>query len=59
MNLLRNPLATRLYQTYWEISVELYMNWQFGCIDNLHHHFGNCLVSTQIQTSSDSPEQLQ
>jgi len=59
MNVLGDPQTTNQIRTDWEISVEMYLNWQLGCIDDLNCQFGNCWVSTQIQTRSDSLEQLQ
>jgi len=43
-------------QTCWQISIETYLNWRFGCIDNLERKFGNGLVSTLTRTQSNSLE---
>jgi len=41
MHLLDNMLRTPPIQMGWELSSELYLNWQFGCIDDLDCIFGD------------------
>jgi hypothetical protein len=58
MDQLGNPLTTRQIKTAWEICIELYQNWWFGCIDNKDHQFGKGSGVTRTPTWSDSPEPL-
>ena len=53
---LGDPLTTRPMQPGWDICIELYPSWQFGCVDNAVHQFGNGLVQTWTLTWSDGPE---
>ena len=52
MDLLDNPLTTRPIQTGCEMSIELYLNWQFGYIDDLDRQFGNRSVPTRTRNRS-------
>jgi len=58
MDVLGDPLTTHPNQTDSEITIELYPNWQFGCIDIPGSQFGNGSVSTRTPTQSDGPERL-
>jgi len=58
MDPLDNPLTTRPIQTGWELSIELYPNWQFRCIDDLDLIFGNGSVLTRTRTWSGGLELL-
>jgi len=62
MNLQTDPLdnqpRTHWIPRDWEISIELYLNWQFGCIGDPDRQFGNGFVRTATLTWSDSPGQL-
>jgi len=58
MDLLGNPLTTHPIQTAWEISIEPYLSWRFGCIDNPDLQFGNGSIWTWTQTWSDGLELL-
>jgi len=53
-----DPLTTRQIQTAWEICIDPYPNWQFGCADNLHRQFSKGSVLTLTGTLSDTPEPL-
>jgi len=55
---LHNPLTTHHIQTGWEITIEQYPKWQFGCIGKQDRKFGKGSVPTQTQIRSDSPEPL-
>jgi hypothetical protein len=58
MDPLGGLLTTRPIQTGWEISIEPYPNWQFGCVDNPDNQFGNSSVLARTRTRSDGPEPL-
>jgi len=58
MDPLDNPLTTPPIQTGWEISIELYPNWLFRCIDEPDRRFSMCLVPTRSRTRSHGPELL-
>jgi len=62
MNLQMDPLGdslkTRRIQMGWEITIELYPNWRFWCIDNPDRQFVNGSVPTQTRTRTDGPEPL-
>jgi len=58
MDPLGNPLTTRPIQTCWEIGIEPYPNWLFGCVDNPDRQFGNGLVLSRTRSRSDGPEPL-
>jgi len=56
MDPLNNPLRTRPIQTGNEMSIVLYLNWQFRIIDDQDRWSGSGSVPTGIQTQSDGPE---
>jgi hypothetical protein len=62
MNLLMDPLdnslTTRPIWMGWEVAIEQFLSGQFGYIDDLDRHFGNCSVWTRTQTLTDCPEPL-
>jgi hypothetical protein len=58
MDLLGDPLTICPIQTSWEICIEPYPNWQFGCVDNPDRQFGTGSVLTRTRTRSDGPEPL-
>ena len=58
MDPLDKQLSTRPIQTGREFSIELYLNGQFGFIDNPDGQFGASSVLTQTRIQSDSPEPL-
>jgi len=58
MDLLSDPLITRPIQTGWEFTIEPYLSWQFGLIDNADCEFGNGSGWTRHRTRSDGPEPL-
>jgi len=56
MDPLDNPLTTSPIHTGCEISIELYPNWWFGCIDDPDCQFGNKSVPTRTRPRSTGPE---
>jgi hypothetical protein len=50
MDPLGNPLTTCPIQTGWEFTIEAYLSWQFGLIDDMYCQFGNRSLWTQPQT---------
>jgi len=58
MDLLYNLLRTDPIQTGREMSMERYLNQQFGLIDNLDRQSGTGSVPTRTRTRSDGPEPL-
>ena len=58
MDPLDNPLTTRPIQITCEMSIELYPNWPFWCIEDPDRQFGKGLVPTRMRTRSAGPELL-
>jgi len=56
---LDNPLTTRPIMTGWELSIEPYPNWPFGCLDNPDGVFHDGFVSTRTRTCCGGPETFQ
>jgi len=50
-----NPLTTHTIHTSWEISIESYPNWRFGCNDALDTPLGDGSVPTETRTQSNGP----
>jgi len=48
----------RPIQTGWELSIEPYPSWRFGCIVIQDHHFTNCPDWTRTRARSDILEPL-
>jgi len=55
---MENPLRTCPIQMGREMSIESYLNRQFGYIDDPDHHYSDVWVPTRTQTQSDGPEPL-
>jgi len=56
---LDNLLTTCPFQPGWEMSIEMYPNWQFGCIDDPDHLLDNgALVQIQTQIRNGGPKLL-
>jgi len=55
---LDNLLRTHPIQMGWEISIEVYLNWQFRGIDDPGCQFGDGSVPTETRTRSDDLEPL-
>ena len=53
---LDNPLTTRSIQMDWDISIQLYLKSQLGCIDNLDCQFGDSVNPNWTRIQSDNPE---
>jgi len=58
MDPLGDPLTTSTIQTGWEFTIEPYLSWRLGFIDNPDCQFGDGSVWTQTQTRCDGPEPL-
>lgn len=58
MDPLGDQLATHPILMCWEIFIELYPNWQFGCIDRSDLQFGNGSLPARTRTWSDGPQLL-
>jgi hypothetical protein len=58
MDPLGDLLTTRLIQTGWEFTMELYLSGQCGFTDDPDRQFGNGCVWTKAQTRRDSLEPL-
>jgi hypothetical protein len=56
--MLDNPLTTCPIVKGREMSIELYLNWQFRYLDNPNRVFRDSLVPTQTQTRCSSQEPL-
>ena len=58
MDPLGDPLTTHQIQLDWDICIEPYPNWHFGCLGNPDRHCGKGLVLTWTRTRSDGPKPL-
>jgi len=55
---LDNLLIPRPIQTGWELSIEPYLNWQVGIIENADCKFGDTSVPTRTRIQSGGLEPL-
>jgi len=58
MDQLGDPQTTRPLQMGWEFTIELYLSWRLGFIDNLDRQFGNGSDWTRTRTGGVGPEWL-